>query len=178
MTYKNTVTKYWLLFISLAACVVSITVFSYMLVASSYSQNEALANSFTREQVITAVNKQRLSKKLPALIQNTKLNKSAQAKADDMANPEHSYFSHISPKNKKWSAFIKEADYDYNVAGENLANGYDNIEDMITAWMNSPSHRENIINKDVDETGIGIAYGKLGNKPTVFVTQHFGKLSE
>jgi uncharacterized protein YkwD len=147
-----------------------------MLVASSYSQNEALANSYTREQVMSAVNKERTTRGLPPLIQNIKLDSSAQAKADDMANL--GYFSHISPTNKKWSDFIKEADYDYIIAGENLANGFDTIDQMVQAWMNSPSHRENILNKDVQDTGIGISYGKLDGKPTIFVAQHFGKLSQ
>jgi uncharacterized protein YkwD len=167
--------KYWLMSVSLAASMASVVVFSYLLVVGSQNQNQAFANSYTREQIVTAVNKERLKLGLPPLLQDTKLNKSAQAKSDDMVNSNPSYFSHISPSNKKWSDFILEYGYDYSVAGENLANGYDLVSKMVIAWMNSPSHKENILNKDIVDTGIGISYGKLNQKPSIFVTQHFGK---
>jgi uncharacterized protein YkwD len=166
--------KYWIIIVSLAACTASVAVFSYLLVVGSQNQNQAFANSYSREQIITAVNKERSVLGLHPLIQDTRLNKSAQAKSDDMANSSPSYFSHISPTGKKWSNFILEYDYDYNVAGENLANGYDSVDKMVKAWMLSPSHRENILNKDIADTGVGISYGKLSQKPAIFVTQHFG----
>jgi uncharacterized protein YkwD len=46
---------------------------------------------------------------------------------------------------------------------------------MVKAWMDSPTHKENILNDAVDETAIGIAYGELDGAPTIFVVQEFGK---
>ena len=89
---------------------------------------------------------------------------------------ENAYFSHISPiDGRKWSDFIKESEYDYEIAGENLANGFNDVETMVVSWMNSPSHRENIVNQKVNETGVGIAQGTLDGFPTTFVVQMFGK---
>jgi uncharacterized protein YkwD len=174
MIRSNSPKNTWLIYISVFTCLISILVFGYFLFQSSKVQNEALASSYSAEQVVLAVNQQRIKNQLSALTLNTKLSKSAQAKADDMSAK--SYFSHKSPSDKKWSDFIKEVNYDYIIAGENLANGFDTVPKMVDAWMNSPSHRENILNKEVLETGIGISYGKLDNKPTIFVAQHFGKL--
>ena len=175
MTFQKKQAKLMVITISLISCIISVMVFVYVLSQTSNIRSESFATSFTREQVITAINKERVKNALPPLIQNKKLSLSAQSKTDDMANPEQSYFSHISPSNKRWSDFIKETNYDYAIAGENLANGFESIVDMIDAWMNSPTHRENILNSEVVETGIGITLGKLDDTPTIFVSQHFGK---
>ncbi|MEM1311961.1 MAG: CAP domain-containing protein [Patescibacteria group bacterium] len=169
--------KYWIVLVTLTTSIAAVSVFSYLLVASSQQKNQAFANSYTREQIITAVNSRRIDSNLKPLIQNSKLNRSAQAKSDDMINSNPSYFSHISPTNKKWSDFIIESGYDYKTAGENLANGYDSVNIMVDSWMQSPSHKENILNSGVEDTGVGISYGKLDQKPTIFVTQHFGNLN-
>ncbi len=164
-----------LLLVSGIACLISVVVFSFFLTQTTKTQNIALASSYSKEQVLSAVNQERTKKQLPVLKLNTKLNNSAQAKAEDMANYKVPYFSHVSPSGKKWSDFIKESSYEYIIAGENLANGFESVSKMVEAWMNSPSHRENILNKEVEETGIGISYGKLDDRPTIFVVQHFGK---
>jgi uncharacterized protein YkwD len=167
----------WLVAVSVISCMLSSVIFISFLLQSSSSQKYALANGYSPEQIIFAVNKERVKKDLPALTVNEKLMSSSHKKATDMV--EKNYFSHFSPvDNKKWSDFIKESGYNYVVAGENLANGFDTVDKMVEAWMNSPSHRENILNKEVDETGVAISYGKLDDKPTVFVVQEFGKLDK
>jgi uncharacterized protein YkwD len=125
-------------------------------------------------QIILEINKVRKQKNLPGLSLNHNLKQAAQEKAVDMAKER--YFSHISPINgKKWSDFIKESGYQYLEAGENLANGYSTTDEMVNAWMNSPSHKKNILSKTVDETGIGVYQGYLGGHKTTFVVQVFGR---
>ncbi len=164
--------KHLVLLLSIATCSVAFLVFLVLL--SQNSTQEAHAEGYNSDQIIIAVNLQRQEQGLPPLITNDKLTKAAEAKAKDMADK--SYFSHISPiDGKKWSDFIKESGYKYDVAGENLANGFDTTDTMVTAWIDSPSHRENILNPSVDETGLAISYGKLKKNPTIFVVQVFGK---
>lgn len=164
----------WLVVVSATSCFISIFIFFSFIYQSNTVSESDKKDYFALEQLNIAINKERISRDLPPLKLNPKLNNAAKNKAIDMAN--QNYFSHISPTDgKKWSDFIKEQNYDYSEAGENLANGYDNPNEMVKAWMNSPSHRENIINKDVDETGFGFEYGKLGGVPTIFVVQVFGK---
>jgi hypothetical protein len=143
-----------------------------MLFQSNQYQNSAQATNYNADQVIISVNNQRIANGLNPLIIDAQLMSAAQAKANHMA--ENEYFSHIG-YGKKWSDFIREAGYDYAEAGENLANGFDNVDDMSIAWMNSPSHRENIVNPGVTETGVGVAYGRLDGFPTIFVAQVFGR---
>jgi len=96
-------------------------------------------------------------------------------KVEDMTA--NGYFAHISPVDgKKWSTFIRNSGYNYIEAGENLANGFDNTPDLVNAWMNSPTHRDNILNPNVDETGLAVKSGYLDGFPTIFVAQSFGKI--
>ena len=159
MNTKRNMNNTLILKISALACLLSSLVFSYLLFQSSQSKNLALASSYNSDQVIVAVNKERIKKSLKPLLVNSILNKAAENKAKDMVGK--SYFSHISPSGKKWSAFIRDVGYNYAEAGENLANGYDTVGEMVAAWMNSPTHRENILNSQVIETGVGVEYGKL-----------------
>lgn len=57
---------------------------------------------------------------------------------------------------------------------ENLAVDFSDSEDIQRAWMNSEKHRENVLNKDFIEVGIGIAQGLLNGRNTIFVVQEFG----
>jgi uncharacterized protein YkwD len=171
---KNTESfKDWLLNISIIACIFSMGVFLYFLIGVSQTSEKVQASSYTREQVITAINKEREENDLELLVMNEKLNLAAQNKADDMKD--RNYFSHIYYKDgTKWSDFIKKVDYDYLIAGENLANGFYSVSAMVEAWMESPTHRENILNSKFQDTGVGISFGELNGNPTIFVVQTFG----
>ncbi len=166
--------KEWLLNLSIIACIISLVIFVYFLVVSGRTTEEVQASSYSPEQVIAAVNKQRINNNLESLVESQKLSIAAQNKADDMKK--RNYFSHVYANDgTKWSDFIQDAGYEYTIAGENLANGFYSVNDMVEAWMNSPTHRENIVNTKVDETGVGISYGELEGNPTIFVVQMFGK---
>jgi uncharacterized protein YkwD len=163
-----------LLLISTVTFVFSLWVFVYFLSSNAATPKEVQASSYSADQVISSVNTQRKKSGLKELVKNDELMKSSQAKADHLAV--NKYFSHVYKENgKRWSDFIKEADYNYSVAGENLANGFYVTNDMVDAWMESPTHRENILNEGVEETGVGVSYGELNGSPTIFVVQHFGK---
>ena len=163
----------WMIILSTISLLIAFFIFSTFIYQNNVDSTQSQKSFFSQEQLNISINKERIFANLPPLKLNTKLNIAAKNKAIDMSNK--GYFSHISPINgKKWSDFIKESKYDYDEAGENLANGFDNPVEMVSAWMKSPSHKENILNKDVDETGIGYSYGKLGGIPTIFVVQMFG----
>lgn len=173
--FRRSIKNLWLVVATGLAFTCSLGVFVYFISSNNFTSDTAEASTYNEDQVIVAVNKRRIDNGLPQLIVNEKLSKAAYAKAKHMHDNE--YFSHIDPKSgKKWSDFIKDQDYDYVVAGENLANGFYDVQTMVQAWIDSPTHRENIMNTSVDETGIGISYGKLDGNPTIFVVQMFGKL--
>ena len=96
----------------------------------------------------------------------------AQKKANDMAAK--SYFAHISPEGIDPWHWFKEAGYRFDYAGENLAVDFYDSSDVERAWMNSPTHRDNIMNPRFTEIGIAAAVGVYQGRTTTFVVQEFG----
>jgi uncharacterized protein YkwD len=166
---------YWLLS-GIAAFLCSIAVFTFLLFQQlqTVSYTQALDIPYTADQVVILVNQERTKNGLPPLKINPLLTRAAQNKNQHMI--EYNYFSHVSPKDgKKWSDFIKEVKYNYVEAGENLANGFLVASDMVEAWMNSPTHKANILAEGYKETGVAVNKGKLNGRETIFVTQMFGR---
>jgi uncharacterized protein YkwD len=133
----------------------------------------AQANVFLEDQLFIEVNNIRKENNLPELNKNLELQKAAKLKTIDMIN--NKYFAHISPSNYKWSDFIKEQGYNYIYAGENLAKDYENSREIISAWIESPSHRENILNPDYVDTGIAVSFNRSNLSSGILVAQEFGK---
>lgn len=110
---------------------------------------------------------------LAALTVNETLNETATAKASDMLAKQ--YFEHISPTGKNVGDQVTLAGYHYIMIGENLAMGdFANAQKLVTAWMNSPGHRANILNKRYKEIGIGILQGTYNGHTVWMAVQHFG----
>ncbi|HYE23063.1 MAG TPA: CAP domain-containing protein [Candidatus Paceibacterota bacterium] len=123
--------------------------------------------------VALLTNDARTEEHLASLTDNELLRQGAQMKADDMA--EKGYFSHTGPDGSQPWKWFSLAGYRYQFAGENLAVNFTESEDVVAAWLKSPSHRANILKKDFTEIGIGIATGTYKGKEAVFVVQFFGK---
>jgi Cysteine-rich secretory protein family len=136
-----------------------------------------LSNTFTAS-VLPAVlddltNQNREELKLDPLIISPFLNRIAELKAQDMASK--GYFAHVSPEGKTPWYWFDQVGYKYEYAGENLAIDFTDSKDVTVAWMNSPTHKANIIKKAYTEIGTGIATGTYEGSPTVFVAQVYAK---
>lgn len=116
-------------------------------------------------------NEERQKMGLPSLVLNEELNQAALAKAQDMFTDQ--YWAHVAPDGKQAWDFIKEAKYAYKYAGENLARDFNNSDEVVKAWMNSPSHYENIANKDFTQMGLAVVTDNLKGFETTVVVQLF-----
>ncbi len=113
---------------------------------------------------------------LAALTENQKLNASASYKLRDMFKKQ--YFEHKSPTGAGPAELANAAGYEFIAIGENLALGnYKDDEALVTAWMNSPGHRANILNKTFTEIGVAVGKGIYEGKETWLAVQEFGKPS-
>lgn len=133
------------------------------------------ASSITVAEIIEGTNKERAKQGLIALVYNQLLSEAAAGKAQDMFNEQ--YWAHTSPSGKEPWDFIKNVNYNYKVAGENLARDFDSTAPMIAAWMNSPTHRANIMNSRYRDIGLAVVDGKLNGIETTLVVQMFGALT-
>ena len=123
--------------------------------------------------VLTSLtNDLRTDNNIGTLTPNPILERAAQMKADDMAS--RGYFAHNTPDGKTPWYFLEQVGYKYSYAGENLAVNFFESPDVSRAWMNSPSHRANIVKNEYTEIGIAVASGIYEGKNTVFVVQFFG----
>jgi hypothetical protein len=114
----------------------------------------------------------RVASGAPTLTYNPLLEKAATLKARDMA--EKGYFAHTSPLGVTPWYWLNEARYEFSAAGENLAVNFFDSKDLAEAWMNSPTHRANVLNPTFSEIGIGFAEGVYDGRDTVFAVEFFG----
>lgn len=123
--------------------------------------------------LVDLTNEDRAKEGLPELRINDKLVAAAGMKAADMAAKE--YFAHQSPDGRQPWDFIKASGYSYVYAGENLAVNFYDSDEVEEAWMDSPSHRKNILNNRYTEIGIATASGRYKGDSTTYVVQMFGR---
>lgn len=133
----------------------------------------AYASEMSRGGLLSGTNAARSANGLAPLSLHSQLNNSAQAKAQDMANK--NYWAHVSPDGTEPWYFFDQAGYSYVRAGENLAYGFMTSQGVIDGWMNSASHRANILG-DYYDVGFGIVntpdYQSSGEQ--TIVVAHYG----
>lgn len=125
----------------------------------------------TSEQILTQTNQLRAQKNLPPLVENPLLDNAAKAKAKDMLAQD--YWNHINPQGKTPWQFVREAGYEYQTAGENLALNYMSAESVIAAWRNSPTHNLNQMNPSYSQIGISVERGQLKGKETYLIVAEY-----
>lgn len=129
---------------------------------------KAISVQDERVRYIQLINHERENAGLKPLVENTKLDTSAQEKACDMSN--RGYWDHFSPDGVTPWDFFRKVQYTYYHAGENLARDFYIPEKTVSAWMSSKDHRDNILFPDYQDTGIGIC--------GIYVVEHFGVLQK
>lgn len=122
--------------------------------------------------IIELTNKERLSAGLSALKENKLLDQAAAAKAADMFA--RNYWAHNAPDGTEPWSFVLNSGYSYLHAGENLARDFRDPSSVVTAWMNSSSHKANLISSKYQDIGVAVVDGKLDGVETTLVVQIFG----
>lgn len=130
------------------------------------------ASSITPSQVIDQTNRNRASLGLPPLTANSLLSSAAAAKGSNMCAEQ--YWAHVSPKGTTPWVYIKNSGYQYSVAGENLARDFSETGSMVAAWMESPTHRANIVSTRYKDIGVAVLDCNLLGSDTALVVQMFG----
>jgi hypothetical protein len=130
------------------------------------------AAQISPEEVARLTNQKRAEAGLTPLIYNQTLASAAYTKGRDMIDRD--YWAHVSPDGTQPWKFFSDFGYRYRYAGENLARDFSNASSAVDAWMNSPTHRDNILNPKYKEIGIGVTEGDLAGIDTTIVVQFFG----
>lgn len=155
---------------------ISITVIVLLVVSAGttiYIKNTDMTATVLPAVLVDLTNNARVSNNELTLTRNPVLDNAAKLKAENMASL--GYFAHTSPTGiSPWYWFDK-AGYTFTYAGENLAIDFTESNDVETAWLNSPTHKANILSSHFTEIGIATVDGMYQGHPTTYVVQMFGK---
>lgn len=121
--------------------------------------------------LVALTNEDREMHGLAGVIEDAVLSRAAQAAAEDMAA--NGYFAHVSPDGKTPWYWLEQSGYRYSYAGENLAVNFTDSVDVESAWMESPTHRANIVKPEYTHVGFGTAHGLYEGQETTFVVEFF-----
>lgn len=105
---------------------------------------------------------------------NKTLEDMALARLKDMV--ERDYFDHVSPIGQDITDLSRTHKYIYRFLGENLAMGdFRTSQRLVNGWMDSPGHRENILNPEYREIGVAAEYTEIMGRKQWIAVQVFGK---
>ena len=124
-------------------------------------------------KIVTVTNSERSERGMSVVVVHPQLQSAAEAKATEMAR--RGVFQHTLPNGMTAWDFMREAGYQHERAGENLAVHFVNEHDVVEAWLNSPSHRDILLDADYEHIGIGIARGRWKGHSGYFIVQLFAQ---
>ena len=159
----------FLFFLVLAFFILRLTLLPFY----AYFSNTVFFAKIVSLDLISLLNEQRMGLGLGTLKESKELDQAALLKAQDMIN--NDYFGHKSPEGITGWFFVEETGYDYQMAGENLAIGFLDSDEVHQAWNNSASHKANLLNPNFEEIGIAVLKGNFEGQETTVVVQLFGK---
>jgi hypothetical protein len=114
--------------------------------------------------ILVAVNAERAKENLPATHFDENLRISARKHSDDMLV--RGFFDHVNPSGESPADRIERAHRRLiGITGENIwassggepAKGPALARQIVSDWMNSPGHRENILRRELTQLGVGVS---------------------
>src|SRR4030043_359248 len=127
------------------------------------------ASRISVDEIVRLTNEKRAQAGLSPVEFNPSLSAAAKSKGDDMLAKD--YWAHVAPDGTQPWKFFTDAGYQYRYAGENLARDFSNPASAVEAWMNSPSHRENMLSGKYKEVGVAVVEGNLAGVDTTIIVQ-------
>lgn len=122
--------------------------------------------------LLDATNSARATEGLSELRLNKELIAAAELKANDMFKQQ--YWAHTAPDGTTPWHWFGEVGYSYADAGENLAKNFTTSDSVLAAWLQSPTHRANVLKDVYNDVGFAVASGTLDGKATTIVVALYG----
>ncbi len=125
---------------------------------------DGLSQAAMESSVTCLINDERTSYGLQPVTPNADLRQAALSHSNEMVN--QGYFEHTSPSGVTFMDRIESTGYIHGArswtVGENLVWGSGPLstpQALVTAWMNSPPHRENLLRPSFREMGLAAVTG-------------------
>ena len=162
--------------LSVFMIIIMVSQIIFNLIGNSIPGVLGITSSVNTQELIELTNQERRENGLQELKLNQVLVEAATKKAADMINK--NYWAHTSPEGKTPWSFFKEVGYKYLYAGENLARDFQDSNSVVKAWMNSPTHRDNILSSRYRDIGIVVVHDTFQGQETTLVVQMFGTTND
>jgi hypothetical protein len=130
-------------------------------------------SEITIGELFDQTNAARVKEEKPTLVLNDSLNKAAYLKAQNMFAEQ--YWAHTSPDGTPPWKWFSDVGYNYANAGENLAKNFSNSDAVVSAWLSSPSHRDNVLKAEYQDVGFAVVNGELKGQNTLLVVALYGR---
>jgi len=121
----------------------------------------AYANENIEQRILSAVNAQRTKAGVSILSYSSLMEKSAVTRAMELEK----VWSHTRPDGTEYWTVNSSLIY-----GENLYKGGADVDSIISAWMASPSHKDNILYGDFKTASVGV----YQNNGVTYIALEFG----
>lgn len=128
------------------------------------------------EKIVNLTNELRDDLHINRLIKNEKLKQASRDKLNDVFI--NQYFDHISKNGRDLDYWLSDNEYDYSLAGENIAMGYKGADSIFNAWKRSEYHYNNLVNPSFTNIGVAVSDGVYSDKNTVVAVQILGSTNK
>ena len=112
------------------------------------------------DELVATINKARHAQRLPPVRTEPALCRAAQAHAEDLARRD--ILDHTGRDGRELGKRLTAAGFRWRAAAENLARGSEISGEIVELWLKSPPHRRNLLRADLDQAGVGVAFGATG----------------
>ena len=127
------------------------------------------------ETLLNLVNQAREEAGVKKLYYSSKVQEVCKIRTDEISY----YYSHTRPTGSRFCTAYRDAGIKYKKSGENIAYGlnmFDTPEEVFQAWMDSETHKENILNPNFECCAFGLSIVKVGSDTYYYWTQEFASL--
>ncbi len=173
MSKKRTIINWKLVFPATVFFLAIILNFLINSVPLSTTKVLGVSTKLQKEEILRLLNLERGKKGFGPLVFHEQLNQAAQVKGENMFAT--NYWAHVSPQGVQPWSFISQAGYIYQSAGENLGRDFQNEASLVAAWMNSATHRANILNGNFSDIGLAILDGEINGEPVLLIVNFFAQ---
>lgn len=130
--------------------------------------NKADLNKISAAEIIALTNEQRSLQGQKPLSTNLDLMNSAQKRAESLAK-QLELDNYIPNQTYAWD-YLKQANYPFLIAGENIAIDSHSSQQIIDSWVQSITHKNNLVNSLYNDVGVGIAKVNSTNNQSTNIT--------
>jgi len=135
---------------------------TYLPPAQDYNVYPVRGDSFISE-VIRLVNIERFHKGMPPVEVHPVLTEAARKRTQESLRLDNMhFFNHIRPDGQQWYTVFSDVNLSLRRSSENVARGFSTPDQVVRAWMESPSHRDNLLSPEWVTTGVWMSINGWG----------------